>query len=169
MLCKQLYIKCFIFLSFAVIAPHITFHLKPISRMSSRSLEYWRDYFKGVKSHLFEIIDGAIMVAGADYPEELSLRRCSIAERLSSACNLAVSDHGNDEKVEAKRIKEVSKVVVNKISCDDEHAEINFVDYNHNNIDVEAEALNDQIEHESECFKEVLRIRDILSNYRQQV
>lgn len=100
------------------------------------------------------------MVAAADYPEEFSLRRCTIAERLSPPC-LAVSD--GVEKVEAKKIKEIK--IVNK-SCD-EHAEMNVK--NHNIRDVEAEALNDQIEHESQSLMEVLRIRDILFNYREQV
>ncbi|CAL9220329.1 unnamed protein product [Arabidopsis halleri] len=50
----------------------------------SVSLDNWRDYFRRGDSDIFGIIDHAIMVAAADWPEEFKSRRDRIAELLFS-------------------------------------------------------------------------------------
>ncbi|KAJ8759963.1 hypothetical protein K2173_010819 [Erythroxylum novogranatense] len=74
--------------------------------MKQGSLDYWRNYFRGVNSDIFGIIDHAMMVAASDCPKEFRLRRDRIAERLfsctltrCSGCNgveLAVPGHDGD-------------------------------------------------------------------------
>lgn len=138
--------------------------------VNSGSLDYWRNYFRAASSDIFDIIDHAIMVAASDCPKEFKLKRDGIAERLFS-CKLA---HclGCD-KVELV------------VSVDNENGEKggggggggNGVDHGEMNMNHhvsnysyrEAEALNDEIEEESQCVKEVLRIKEILLNRKEEV
>ncbi|VVA97156.1 unnamed protein product [Arabis nemorensis] len=50
----------------------------------SASLDNWREYFRRGDSDIFGIIDHAIMVAAADWPNEFKSRRSRIAELIFS-------------------------------------------------------------------------------------
>ncbi|KAJ1404257.1 Transcription elongation factor, TFIIS/CRSP70, N-terminal, sub-type [Sesbania bispinosa] len=156
--------------------------------MNSGSLDYWRNYFRGANADIFGIIDHAIMVAASDCPKEFKLRRGSIAERLFSCrltrcsgcdrvelavsasaddgggCNCKSGSDGNGTKLEfeAGSSKE-SKVN----SCRDDHGEMNMNQVSNYSFE-EAEALIDEIEEESQYFEEVLRIRDIVLNFKEE-
>ncbi|XP_028766811.1 probable mediator of RNA polymerase II transcription subunit 26b isoform X2 [Neltuma alba] len=153
--------------------------------MKSRSLDYWRSYFRTANSDIFDIIDHAIMVAASDCPKEFRLRRDRIAERLFSCrmtrclgcerVELAVSgvdqeyDGGcksgfdrDGAEVEAGASKE-SKAH----SSRDDRGDMNM---NHvSNFSYgEAEALTDEIEEESQLVGETLRIKEILHNCEEE-
>ncbi|KAG8367812.1 hypothetical protein BUALT_Bualt16G0111600 [Buddleja alternifolia] len=49
---------------------------------TSVSLDKWRDYFRGANYDIFNIIEGAIMVAAIDCPYDFKLKRDRIAEML---------------------------------------------------------------------------------------
>ncbi|CAH8339199.1 unnamed protein product [Eruca vesicaria subsp. sativa] len=54
-------------------------------KQPSDSLDNWRDYFRrGDSSDIFEIIDHAIILAAADFPNEFKSRRDGIAQLLFS-------------------------------------------------------------------------------------
>ncbi|KAJ0477240.1 putative transcription regulator IWS1 family [Helianthus annuus] len=56
-------------------------------RKSGVQMDYWRDYFRSANANIFEIIEGAIMLAASDCPKEFKVRRDSIAQILFS-CRL---------------------------------------------------------------------------------
>ncbi|XAR69540.1 hypothetical protein NMG60_11001170 [Bertholletia excelsa] len=146
--------------------------------MKSGTLDSWRTYFRSSSSDIFEIIEHAIMVAASDYPQEFRLRRDRIAETLFSCkstrclgCNrVELVDNevegcksGLDREGGEFELKE-SKVN----SCgDDQVATINpnqVSAYSYG----EAEALTDEIEEERQTVGEVLRIKEILDNSKDE-
>lgn len=153
--------------------------------MKSGSLENWRNYFRTANSDIFDIIDHAIMVAVSDCPKEFRLRRDGIAERLFSCrmtrcvgCDrLELEVSGDDEEdggcksgfdreateLEAGASKE-SKVN----SSRDDHGEMNRNQVSNFSFG-EAEALTDEIEEESQMVGEVLRIKEVLHNSKEEV
>ncbi|KAJ1436030.1 Transcription elongation factor, TFIIS/CRSP70, N-terminal, sub-type [Sesbania bispinosa] len=112
-----------------------------MTTMNSGSLDYWRNYFRGANADIFVLIDHAIMVAASDCPKEFKLRRGWIAERLFSC-----------------RLTRCSR---------DDHGEMNMNQVSNYSFG-EAEALTDEIEEESQYFEEVLRIRDIVLNFKEE-
>lgn len=54
---------------------------------SAARMDYWREYFGSANANIFDIIEGAIMMAASDYPNEFRIRRDSIAQTLFS-CRL---------------------------------------------------------------------------------
>ncbi|KAK4272431.1 hypothetical protein QN277_020992 [Acacia crassicarpa] len=152
--------------------------------MKSGSLEYWRNYFRTANSDIFDIIHHAIMVAVFDCPKEFRSRRDGIAERLFSSrwtrcvgCDrLDLMVSGDDEgdggcksgfdpeatELEAGASKE-SKVN----SSRDDHEEMNRKQVSNFSFG-EAEALTDEIEEESLMVGEVLRIKEILHNSKEE-
>lgn len=154
----------------------------------SGSLDSWRNYFRNANSDIFGIIDYAILVAASDCPKEFRLRRDRIAEQLFSCrltrclgCDrveLAVagdidgddgetgfkSDFAGDGcEFEAGGSKE-SKVY----SSRDDIGEMNCNRVSNFSFG-EAEALTDEIEQESQIVGEVLRIKEILNNFEEEV
>ena len=154
----------------------------------SGSLDSWRNYFRNANSDIFGIIDYAILVAASDCPKEFRLRRDRIAEQLFSCrltrclgCDrveLAVagdidgddgetgfkSDFARDGcEFEAGGSKE-SKVY----SSRDDIGEMNCNRVSNFSFG-EAEALTDEIEQESQIVGEVLRIKEILNNFEDEV
>ncbi|MFS7904442.1 putative transcription regulator IWS1 family [Helianthus anomalus] len=153
-------------------------------------MDYWREYFRSANADIFEIIEGAIMLAASDCPKEFKVRRDHIAQILfscrvikCSGCDkeelvLPVDDdddhHHHDEDDEDEIVKDISKV----ISCsrnNDVDDEVVYDD--HHDVDVNetspqvgnysydvAEALTDEIEQESQTFGEVMRIKEIVDN-----
>ncbi|XP_071686462.1 probable mediator of RNA polymerase II transcription subunit 26b isoform X2 [Rutidosis leptorrhynchoides] len=49
---------------------------------SSVRMDYWREYFRSADANIFEIIEGAIMLAASDCPKEFKARRDTIAQIL---------------------------------------------------------------------------------------
>ncbi|WOL10737.1 putative mediator of RNA polymerase II transcription subunit 26b [Canna indica] len=60
---------------------------------SSMTLEYWRMFFGGVPSDIFEVMEKTILVAAADFPEEFKRRRGEIVEKLYGALQPPCSQH----------------------------------------------------------------------------
>lgn len=52
-----------------------------VSKSAAR-MEYWREYFRSANANIFEIIEGAIMLAASDCPKEFKARRDGIAQIL---------------------------------------------------------------------------------------
>ncbi|KAK1427009.1 hypothetical protein QVD17_15691 [Tagetes erecta] len=55
--------------------------------VSETGIDYWRKYFSNANASIFEIIEGAIMLAANDCPKEFKIRRDGIAQILFS-CRL---------------------------------------------------------------------------------
>lgn len=156
----------------------------------SGSLDDWRTYFRSANSDIFDIIDHAIMVAATDCPKEFRLRRDRIAERLfncrltkCSGCErveLAVPSDVVEEEDEDGRICkcgfgrdggefEAGASKESKVNGSrDDQGEMNM---NHvsNYRFVDAEALTDEIEEETQILGEVLRIKQVLHDSEEEV
>ncbi|KAI3472384.1 hypothetical protein Pfo_029145 [Paulownia fortunei] len=156
---------------------------------TSVSLDKWRDYFRGVNSDIFNIIEHAIMVAASDCPYDFKLKRDRIAEVLFTCkvtkcfgCDrieLAVPnadglEKGDDDKyksgIEAGGSKDTKESKVNGSRDDDDHREVMEMNVNQVRDDSsgDAEALTDEIEEESQFFEEVLRIKEIIDNSEEE-
>lgn len=157
------------------------------------SLDKWRDYFRSASSDIFNIIEHAILVAASDCPHDFKLKRDRIAEMLFTCkvlkcygCDgvqLAVPGGDGFEKSEDKLKSEVdgggskdtkeSKVNSSSRDYEDDHREVMEMNTNHvanySDGDAEAEALTDEIEEESQFYEEVLRIKDVVDNYEEEV
>lgn len=148
--------------------------------MKSGSLDYWRDFFRTANSDIFSIIDGAIMVAASDCPQEFRLRRDRIAERLfncrmtrCTGCErveLAVNgaedeDFKGSERDGCELQAKESKV---NSSRDDDHGDIN-TNQTSNYSYGEVEALTDEIEEENQIIGGVSRIKQILFRSQDEV
>jgi hypothetical protein len=155
--------------------------------MKAKSLNYWRNYFQGVNSSIFEIIDNAIIVAATDHPNEFRLQRVQIAEKLYSCQLTQFCGHEHKElemplktnndilSDEYARFSdnsaelEVGGVGQTKVdSSMDDQAEMNMTQVSKYSYS-EAEALTDEIDEESEMVGEVLRIKEILDNSKYEV
>lgn len=151
------------------------------------SLEKWRGYFRSASSDIFSIIEHAILVAASDCPYDFRLKRDRIAEMLFTCkaikcfgCDkveLAVPNGdglGNSEdklksEIDAGGSKE-SKVNSSSRDYDAEVMEMNTNHVvNYSDGDAEAEALTDDIEAESHFYGEVLRIKDVVDNFEEEV
>nr|GEV99445.1 probable mediator of RNA polymerase II transcription subunit 26b [Tanacetum cinerariifolium] len=141
-------------------------------------MDYWREYFGS--ANIFEIIQGAIMLAAYDSPQEFKLRRDEIAQLLFSCKFIQCSGcdkhqlaipvihhhaHNHDDEGVHYKTKESSKF----INCsrndndDDENDDVgrdHVSTYSYG----DAEALTDEIELESQTFAEVMRIKEIVDN-----
>ncbi|OAE33318.1 hypothetical protein AXG93_1200s1800 [Marchantia polymorpha subsp. ruderalis] len=59
-------------------------------------MENWRNYFESSGADIWTVIDKAIGVAAADFPQELRLRRDGLTERMYTAHLLHLGDHDDD-------------------------------------------------------------------------
>ncbi|VFQ92163.1 unnamed protein product [Cuscuta campestris] len=143
----------------------------------SGSLDEWRVYFKSANADIFGIIEQAIKMAAIDKPNELALKRARIAEMLftckptlCTSCNNAglalptgVDDvQAEPEKTEADKSKESKKK--------DEPLEMDsdVINQMSHSSYVDVEALNDEIEEESQTVLEVSRIKKIIDNHDEE-
>ncbi|GAA0140979.1 general transcription factor [Lithospermum erythrorhizon] len=150
----------------------------------SRSLDYWRGYFKGVNSDIFDIIEQAIIVAALDCPKDFKSRRDHIAQLLFTCkmtkcfgCNgvgLSVPRKDfYDEEDEGAKCKngevgsKESKFNISGVDGDQVEMEMN-VNHVCNVSYGDVEALTDEIEEESQFIGEVLRIKEILDNHQEE-
>ncbi|KAI4325609.1 hypothetical protein MLD38_030991 [Melastoma candidum] len=160
--------------------------------MKPNSLDYWRDYFSTADRDVFDVIDGAIMVAASDCPQVFKLRRDRIAESLFS-CRLALCS--GCERVELFVPSEGAAVsrdngedddglMKSRIAGDADHhggskgSKVNstgsdgtgdFMMNRESNYSFgDAEALTDEMEEESRILEEVSRIKDIVLNYEEE-
>ncbi|KAF5773784.1 putative transcription regulator IWS1 family [Helianthus annuus] len=133
-------------------------------RKSGVQMDYWRDYFRSANANIFEIIEGAIMLAASDCPKEFKVRRDSIAQILFS-CRL-IKCSGCDKE-------ELALPVDNQDHHHDHdhhhhHDGDEGVRYKNHQVSNysygDAEALTDEIEQESQTFGEVMRIKEIVDN-----
>ncbi|KAL4587351.1 hypothetical protein LXL04_000220 [Taraxacum kok-saghyz] len=89
---------------------------------SAARMDYWRGYFGSADADIFEIIEGAIMMAASDYPKEFRIRRDGIAQTLfscrlikCSGCDkeelaLPVHDNADDDDADDEGGKYKSKL-----------------------------------------------------------
>ncbi|KAG6641106.1 hypothetical protein CIPAW_09G049600 [Carya illinoinensis] len=156
--------------------------------MKDNNLEYWKNYFQGVDSGIFEIIDHAIMVAATDHPKEFMLQRGQIAEKLYSCqwtqcCSheqsvVAVPKKTNNENLNYECACGRAKSRLTSIAGDlniagDKQAKIDSpaemkMKLVRKNTYSEAEALTDEIDEENEIIGEVKRIKEVLDNSQEE-
>lgn len=136
------------------------------------NLDKWRNYFKTCGgSDIFDIIEHGIMVAATDCPQEFKLRRDRIAEVLFSS-NLTKC--AGCDRVELRVPSEVKKVDEgskgSKVGSISDYRKggmnVNKIESNFSYRD--AEALTDEIEEEAQNYGEVLRIKEILENSKDE-
>lgn len=140
----------------------------------SGELDHWRDYFRSANSDIFEVIEHAILVAASDCTEEFQMRRDRIAEKLytcrlslCSGCDrleLAVSLKEEENGINGSSGGQVGRKESKVNSSTDECRELNSQNWVSNYSYYEAEALTEELEEESQLVKEVLRIKELLSN-----
>lgn len=147
----------------------------------SGTLDFWRTFFRTANSDIFDVIEYAIVVAASDCPKEFRLRRDRIAEKLFSCrlarcfgCNqvelVVPQEEENDEGDEFKDScggnggfgSKDSKVNSSR-NDDNQMNRVNNYSYD------EAEALTEKIEEESQIVGEVLRIKEMLANHKEEV
>lgn len=157
----------------------------PIMETSSETMDKWRDYFRSANSDIFGIIEHAVMVAAMDCPKEFKLRRDRIAEMLFTCkatrcfgCNKVELALPKDDEVQDKckntgfdREFENGASKESKTSDSrDDRAEMEMNVKQVSNYSYgDAEALTDEIEEESLTVREVLRIKEILDNFEEEV
>lgn len=136
---------------------------------SSGSLDYWRKFFRSANSDIFDVLEHAILVTASDYPQEFRNRRDRILEKLFTAllprcsgCGGIVDEDERDHSVKTDMEKE-SKVGSSNFGPEDLNRLVSNYSYD------EAEALTEEIEEESQIVREVLRIKEILFNYNEEV
>lgn len=137
-------------------------------------LDHWRDYFRSANSDIFEVIEHAILVAASDCPEEFQMQRDRIAEKLytcrlslCSGCDrfeLAVPLKQEENGINGNSGGQVGRKESKVNSSTDECRELNSQNWVGNYSYDEAEALTEELEEESLLVKEVLRIKELLSN-----
>lgn len=158
--------------------------------MATKTMDYWRDYFRNTNCDIFEVIEYSIRVAASDCPKEFRLRRDSIAEVLYSSCrcagcyHCAVSPHRDDHQFRCKNRGHGCKYEpvgskeskVNRSSRDDDRGESNYNSSFYGGGGGEAEvpsdeieALSDEVEEQSRAVEEVQRIKQILINSQYEV
>lgn len=144
--------------------------------IKSDALDSWRTYFHSANSNIFDVIEYAILVAASDYPKEFRLRRASIAEKLfSSQLTRCFGEEEEEDDEEGNGFKESlgcnegfdNKEESKGNSSKNDVREMDRVVSNYTYD--EAEALSDEIEEESQTVREVLRIKGILENHREEV
>lgn len=134
-----------------------------VSKSAAR-MDYWREYFGSANANIFEIIEGAIMMAASDYPKEFRIRRDGIAQTLFSCRLIKCSgcdkeelafpvdddddDPGNDDDDEGVKYKnkstdvdgnwskESSKVINCSRNDDDDDEEEEEDDDDHHDVEV---------------------------------
>lgn len=80
---------------------------KSSSNSRCQGLDYWRTFFKGSNANIIDIIEKAIIIAGIDFPNDLTNNRSKIIEMLFSPCcrlNHIVSHLAEEEK-RSKRVR----------------------------------------------------------------
>ncbi|CAI8613812.1 unnamed protein product [Vicia faba] len=145
--------------------------------MKSGSLDQWRSYFRSSSLDIFDIIDHAIVVAAADCPKEFKLRRDGIAERLFSVMlnrckdcekvETPVSENENDEVCKRGFVRNGGSKE-SEVNCGREDNGVVEVNPVSNYTFVDAEALTDELEAESQLLDEVLRIKEVLNGYEDE-
>ncbi|URE05951.1 hypothetical protein MUK42_20791 [Musa troglodytarum] len=135
---------------------------------SSGSLDYWRKFFRSANSDIFEVMEHAILVAASDHPQEFRSRRHQIVEKLFAVllprcygCDRVAEGEEGDRSVKRDGEKE-SKVDSSNDGPEDLNRIVSNYSYD------EAEALTEEIEEESQIVGEVLRIKEIFANHRDE-
>ncbi|RWW81120.1 hypothetical protein BHE74_00010513 [Ensete ventricosum] len=135
---------------------------------SSGSLDYWRKFFRSANSDIFEVMEHAILVGASDYPQEFRSRRHQIVEKLFAVllprccgCDPVAEGEEGDRSVKRDGEKE-SKVDSSNDGPEDLNRIVSNYSYD------EAEALTEEIEEESQIVGEVLRIKEIFANHRDE-
>lgn len=136
-------------------------------------MERWREMFRG--ADIYDVIRNAILIAGADSPRELLRRRQGIIEWLFAvapvtvpvpaplACGRVVDGAGN-------RLPPAAIPDGGGHPHDDNDGNFAAAEAQTSLIDQQIlEALYDEIEEDTQVINEVLRIKDMLINYKEQV
>ena len=141
---------------------------------STTSLDYWRKFFNCANADIFQVIKYAILVASADCPAEFLSWRDQITEILYTCWSMQCSSdqaelqtpEGVAEDDEISEESKSSSSEENEPTISNEQSTSYRREYS--NLD-EFEALNDEIEEEQQTVGEVLRIKGLLTNWREEV
>ncbi|KAJ3676553.1 hypothetical protein LUZ60_003965 [Juncus effusus] len=136
------------------------------------NLDYWTGFFHGANGTIFDVIENAISVAAASFPQELRSRRDRIAEKLytfeMARCFGCLERCNNQQLEEAGSVKHDRRTGEEKKLEGPEDIERMVISKGSNSSFDEVEALTDEIERESEILGEVIRIKEILVNNQDQ-
>lgn len=134
------------------------------------SLDEWKAFFRRVNADIFEVIEGAILVARAECPSELVTRRHEIIDTLylgmESNYQRTQTPKGIAEDRESNNIGIREETGHNKMVID-EPAETN-----ESRTGTKLENLNSDsklLEEESKIVGEVMRIKGVLTNWKMKV
>lgn len=149
------------------------------------SLDKWREFFRGANSDIFNIIKNAIMVAVTDCPNDFKMNRDRIAELLfackSTKCfgcdrvelalpnQLDVVQKSDDGKCKSGIETGTKESKANSSGDDQREVVVEMRNGISNCSYGDVEALTDDLEEESQLFGEVLRIKEVLDNFQEEV
>ncbi|ONK61485.1 uncharacterized protein A4U43_C08F30400 [Asparagus officinalis] len=147
---------------------------------SSSSLDYWRKFFNCANADIFQVIKYAILVASADCPTEFLSWRDQITEILytcwriqysSDRAELQTPEGGVEDDEESEETQKESKESKGSSSEENEPTMSNDQSISdrgqYSKLD-EFEALTDEIEEEQQTVGEVLRIKEVLTNWKEE-
>ena len=148
---------------------------------STTSLDYWRKFFSCANADIFQVIKYAILVASADCPAEFLSWRDQITEilytcwpmqctsdraELQTPVGVVEDDEISEDTQKESNESKSSSSEENEPTISNEQSTSYRREYS--NLD-EFEALNDEIEEEQQTVGEVLRIKGVLTNWREEV
>ncbi|URE01314.1 hypothetical protein MUK42_19615 [Musa troglodytarum] len=139
---------------------------------SPGSVDYWRKFFRSADSDIFGVMEHAIVVAASDYPEQFRSRRDGLVEKFFTAllprclgCD-RVDPRGAEGEEGRGSVRRVGEKE-NKVDSSNDGPESSARVVSNYTYD-EAEALTEEIEEEGQIVEEVLRIKEILANHREE-
>lgn len=120
----------------------------------SRTLDYWRIFFRSADNDIFLVIMSAIRVAKADRPRELIVRRQAIIDAIYLQDQPEFQ--GPEVQVQDNKREEAQASEESKINRKDKKLH-------------EAEDQSGEIEHPHQFAGEIMRIKEVLANWRSEV
>uniref|UniRef100_A0A0D9UZS4 TFIIS N-terminal domain-containing protein n=1 Tax=Leersia perrieri TaxID=77586 RepID=A0A0D9UZS4_9ORYZ len=128
----------------------------------------WREMFRG--ADIYDVIRNAILIAAADSPRELHRRRQGIVELLFAVAPVSTSSLADKGKATAPQAggsttRRRSSAGKRKRSDEDAAAAGNAPSKFKQHA---VEKLLDEIDEDTDVLNEVLRIKEILINYKEQ-
>eukprot|EP00252_Welwitschia_mirabilis_P022579 TRINITY_DN6148_c0_g1_i2.p1 TRINITY_DN6148_c0_g1~~TRINITY_DN6148_c0_g1_i2.p1 ORF type:complete len:445 (+),score=91.68 TRINITY_DN6148_c0_g1_i2:450-1784(+) len=140
--------------------------------MRDETLDKWRQFFKTADTDICTLIENAILVAASDFPQELRIRRDTIAQKLFAPSFVRCIGCGRENCIEVSILDRSEHQECEKSSgyaspdskitssSTDNKSRMMASSFSYD----EAEALTEEIELESLTIKEVNRIKEILLN-----
>ncbi|KAL2654244.1 hypothetical protein R1flu_022372 [Riccia fluitans] len=145
-------------------------------------MDNWRNFFESSGQDIWTIIDKAIGVAAADFPQELRLRRDGLTERMYTAHLLHLQDHEEDvqprgsDKTNAtsgvyhrdeEQEEENDDEERHRRDCDDDAAREMIRDRPDDTRDTDLLATLDEWDQEGMYVKEIMNIKESIRDVDQ--